>query len=51
MIDGKEYELIVEANPACGIKGKKFTLEDLKKLPRHEVVSALQCAGNRQRIT
>jgi len=44
-----EWELEIEENPDCGIKAVSFTLEDLKtKFPRHEVVAALQCAGNRQ---
>ena len=40
-----EYRLIVSGK---GIKKKKFTLEDLKKYPKHEVVTTLQCAGNRR---
>lgn len=45
-IDPKEYVLIVKGK---GLKKHKFTLEDLKtKFPKHEVVSALQCAGNRR---
>lgn len=44
-----EYELEIEANPKAGIAARSFTLEELKtKFPRHEVISALQCAGNRQ---
>lgn len=48
VIPEEEYELEVEANEKAGIKARKFTLKELKALPRHEVVSALQCAGNRQ---
>ena len=43
-----DYELEVGDNPEAGIKGRTFTLADLKKLPRYEMISALQCAGNRQ---
>lgn len=44
------WTLDVEANPAAGItKDMSFTYEQLKNdFPRVEVVSALQCAGNRQ---
>ena len=48
VLDEEEYELEIEANPGCGIKARKFKLADLKKLPRYEMISALQCAGNRQ---
>ena len=48
VIKEEEYELEIEANLAAGIVGRKFTLADLKKLPRYEMISALQCAGNRQ---
>uniref|UniRef100_A0A7S2YTY0 sulfite oxidase n=1 Tax=Entomoneis paludosa TaxID=265537 RepID=A0A7S2YTY0_9STRA len=45
-IDPEEYVLIVKGK---GIKKHKFTLEDLKtKFPKHEVVTTLQCAGNRR---
>jgi len=45
-IDPDEYVLIVKGK---GIKKHKFTLEDLKtKFPKYEVVTTLQCAGNRR---
>lgn len=52
-IDPEEYRLIISG---AGIKGKKgrkgkrkFTLHDLKtKFKKHEVVTTLQCAGNRR---
>ena len=48
-IDGDEWELEIDGNPAAGIKGRTFTLKQLKEeFPKHEVVSSLQCAGNRQ---
>ena len=49
LINGDDYELEIEANPDAGIKARTFTLKELKEnFPRHEVISALQCAGNRQ---
>eukprot|EP00040_Diaphanoeca_grandis_P018983 m.99943 g.99943 ORF g.99943 m.99943 type:complete len:670 (-) comp27206_c0_seq1:115-2124(-) len=49
-VDVSDWTLDIEANPACGItKDISFTYEQLKNdFPRVEVVSALQCAGNRQ---
>lgn len=48
-IDVEEWALQIEANPECGLQQVSFTYEDLKtKFPRVEVVSTLQCAGNRQ---
>lgn len=44
-IDPSEYRLIVSGK---GIKKRVFTLEDLKKFPKHEVITTLQCAGNRR---
>ena len=45
-IDPEEYVLVVKGK---GIKKHKFTLQDLKtKFPKHEVVTTLQCAGNRR---
>lgn len=46
-IDPSEYKLIVKGK---GLKKKfKFTLEDLKtKFKKHEVITTLQCAGNRR---
>lgn len=43
-----EYELIVSVP---GQKEKTFTLQDLKtKFPKYEVVSTIQCAGNRNEV-
>jgi sulfite oxidase len=47
-INGDDWRLEIEENKDVGLKGKSFSLKQLKKLPRVEVVSALQCAGNRQ---
>jgi sulfite oxidase len=48
-IQEEDWQLEIEANPECGIKGCSFTLKDLKtKFEKVEVVAALQCAGNRQ---
>lgn len=48
-VDIEDYVLEIEANEDAGTKELKLTLADLKtKFPRHEVISALQCAGNRQ---
>lgn len=51
-IDPEEYKLIISGAGIKNKKGKKgkrkFTLEDLKKFPKHEVVTTLQCAGNRR---
>lgn len=45
-IDPDDYVLVVKGR---GLKKHKFTLDDLKTLfPKHEVVSTLQCAGNRR---
>lgn len=44
-IDEEDYCLIVKGK---GIKKHKFKLSDLKKFPKHEVVTTLQCAGNRR---
>jgi sulfite oxidase len=47
-IDPEDYELVIEAVPALGIKHHTFTLQELKDLfPKAEVVSTMQCAGNR----
>lgn len=47
-IEEDDYELIVESCPQLGIKGRSFTLQELKDLfPKAEVVSTMQCAGNR----
>ena len=52
-IDPEEYRLIISGKgikKENGKKGKrKFTLDDLKtKFKKHEVVTTLQCAGNRR---
>eukprot|EP00941_MAST-03F_sp_MAST-3F-sp1_P006417 g6417.t1 len=48
-IDEDDYVLEIEANEDAGTKSLRLTLADLKtKFPKHEVVAALQCAGNRQ---
>ena len=47
-IDEEDYELEIEANTSVGLESKVLTLEEIKKLPRHSVVSVIQCAGNRQ---
>lgn len=45
-IDPEDYVLVIKGK---GIKKHKFTLDDLKrKFPKHEVVTTLQCAGNRR---
>jgi len=45
-IEPEDYVLIIKGK---GIKKHKFTLEDLQtKFPKHEVVTTLQCAGNRR---
>jgi sulfite oxidase len=46
VIHPKEYRLIVKGK---GIQKKTFTLEELKtKFKKHEVITTLQCAGNRR---
>ena len=52
-IDPEEYRLIISGKGIepgeNGKKKRKFTLEDLKtKFKKHEVVTTLQCAGNRR---
>lgn len=49
-VDVEDWSLEIEAHPGSGIsKSISFTYEQLKNdFPRVEVVSALQCAGNRQ---
>ena len=46
-IADKDYRLVISGK---GIKKRKFTLEELKKLPKHEVITTLQCAGNRRYV-
>eukprot|EP00049_Salpingoeca_infusionum_P009776 m.166073 g.166073 ORF g.166073 m.166073 type:complete len:711 (-) comp14440_c0_seq1:1600-3732(-) len=44
-VDAEDYELIIEGN---GVNRTVFTLEDLKtKFEQIEIVTAIQCAGNR----
>mmetsp|Transcript_14143 Transcript_14143/g.27102 ORF Transcript_14143/g.27102 Transcript_14143/m.27102 type:complete len:656 (-) Transcript_14143:81-2048(-) len=45
VIEADEYRLIISGK---GVKKRKLTLEDIKKYPKHEVVTTLQCAGNRR---
>ena len=56
-IEPEEYRLIISGKGIKGKEGKhgkkkgkrKFTLHDLKtKFKKHEVVTTLQCAGNRR---
>jgi len=48
-VDIEDYELVIHANPEIGLEGRTFTYEELKSLfPKREVISTLQCAGNRQ---
>jgi len=50
-LDGDDYELEVTGDGKAGMASKTFTLADLKdasRFPPVEVVSTLQCAGNRQ---
>lgn len=44
----EDYELEIEECAAVGVKGRSFTLAQLKQLPRVDVIATLQCAGNRQ---
>lgn len=44
-IEADEYRLKISGK---GIKKHTFTLEQLKKFPKHEVITTLQCAGNRR---
>lgn len=45
-IDPEEYRLIIKGK---GIKKTKLTLNDIKTIfPKHEVITTLQCAGNRR---
>ena len=48
-VDGGDWELEIESNTSCGLKSRTYTLTELKtKFRRVEVVSVMQCAGNRQ---
>lgn len=41
----EKYKLVVEVNN----KKREFTLDDLKKLfKKEEIISCIQCAGNRR---
>ncbi|KAK9508369.1 hypothetical protein O3M35_005950 [Rhynocoris fuscipes] len=45
-VDPETYELEIEG---IGIEGTKtFTLDDLKKLPKHTVTATIMCCGNRR---
>lgn len=44
-VDLKDYELEISG---LGVKTKAFKLDDLKKLPKHTITAAVQCAGNRR---
>jgi sulfite oxidase len=49
LVDESEWELEIESNASCGLAGRTYTLAELKtRFQRHEVVSVMQCAGNRQ---
>lgn len=45
-VDPEEYELEVEIEGREGVK--VFSLEDIKKLPKHTVTATIMCAGNRR---
>ena len=48
-VDPEDYVFTVQPNPAIGLKGAEFTLNDLKtKFKQHSVSNTLQCAGGRQ---
>lgn len=44
-VDMKSYSLEISG---LGVKSKTFTMDELKKLPKHTVTAAIQCAGNRR---
>lgn len=45
-IDPKDYRLEITG---FGLnRTYEFTLDDLKKLPKHDVIATIQCAGNRR---
>ncbi|XP_065580757.1 sulfite oxidase-like isoform X1 [Artemia franciscana] len=44
-VDPLYYELEVTG---IGIKDKSFTLDELKKFPKHKLVMTIMCAGNRR---
>ena len=43
----RDYRLKVDLSE-LGLPVKEFSLEDLKAMPKHEVVVTLQCSGNRR---
>ena len=48
-IDIEDWTLEINENPDIGLKAHSFTYDDLKTIfKKHEVISTLQCAGNRQ---
>ncbi|XP_023333295.1 sulfite oxidase [Eurytemora carolleeae] len=44
-VDPKNYELEISG---LGLKDLTLTLEDLKKFPKHKIITCIQCAGNRR---
>ena len=44
-VTADEYELEISG---IGVKDVTLTLADIKKFPKHDVVSAIQCGGNRR---
>jgi len=49
MLELEDWVLEVAENKDIGLKGHTFTYDDLKTMfKKHEVISTLQCAGNRQ---
>ena len=44
-IEEEDYYLEIESNNSVGLTKKTLTLAELKDLPRHSVVSVIQCAG------
>jgi len=48
-IEIEDWTLEINENPDIGLKAHSFTYDDLKTIfKKHEVISTLQCAGNRQ---
>lgn len=45
-VDAESYELEVEVEGTN--KLLTFSLEDLKKLPKHTISASIMCAGNRR---
>lgn len=46
-IDMENYKLKISSEDGTG-KTLEFTLDDIKKFPKHNVTAALMCAGNRR---